>query len=268
MLAPIHKQEAIIPLQEEKEQSMPEQPTVLVVDDELGPRESLRAILKSDYEVLVAVEGEQAVRLVEQKPVDVVLLDLRMPGLSGIRVMEQIKAIDPDIEVILVTGYASYETVLEALRLHAFDYIPKPFNVPHLREMVKRAASHRHGQLSLKHGQEGDLQARNAELEQRIRELTTELTAAKNELETLYDSISHKLSTPLQTIDSLSQVLLTDYGTQLDPPGKDALQRVRAASQSVAQVLEDLLACVVKRLASIWATLKKSLESSNACIWG
>ena len=122
---------------------MTELSTVLVVDDEIGPRESLRAILKPDYQVLVATEGEQAVRFVEQQPIDVVLLDLRMPGLSGLEVLEKIKAIDPSIEVIVVTGYASYETVLEGLRLHAFDYIPKPFNIPHLREVVKRASTQR-----------------------------------------------------------------------------------------------------------------------------
>jgi CheY-like chemotaxis protein len=60
-----------------------EQGTVLVVDDEVGSRESLRAIVKPDYQVLIATEGEQALHLVAQRPVDVVLLDLRMPGLSG-----------------------------------------------------------------------------------------------------------------------------------------------------------------------------------------
>jgi len=121
-----------------------EQPTVLVVDDELGPRESLRTILKPNYRVLVATEGEQAVHIVEQEPVDVVFLDLRMPGLPGMRVMEKIKALDPSIEVIVVTGYASYETVLEGLRLQAFDYISKPFNIFYLRETVKRAILQRY----------------------------------------------------------------------------------------------------------------------------
>jgi DNA-binding NtrC family response regulator len=168
---------------------VPEQSTVLVVDDEVGPRESLRAVLKPDYQVLVAAEGEQAIRVVEQEPVDVVLLDLRMPGLSGIRVMEKIKAIDPSIEVILVTGYASYETVLEALRLHAFDYVPKPFNVPHLREMVKRAATHRHSQGWLQQSsKEDELRAHNGALEQRIIELTAALTAANTEMEVFRDS--------------------------------------------------------------------------------
>lgn len=122
---------------------MPQQLTVLVVDDQLGPRESLRAILKPDYRVLVAMEGEQAVCIVEQEPVDVVLLDLRMPGLSGMQVMAKIKALDSSIEVIIVTGYASDETVREGLCLRAFDYIPKPFNVSYLRETVKRAVAQR-----------------------------------------------------------------------------------------------------------------------------
>jgi DNA-binding NtrC family response regulator len=119
------------------------QPTVLVVEDQLGPRESLRAILQPDYRVLMAIEGTQAIHVVEHEPVDVVLLDLRLPGLSGIEVMEKIKEIKPSVEVIVVTSYASAEAELAVQRLHAFEYIPKPFNVSYLRETVKRAVAHR-----------------------------------------------------------------------------------------------------------------------------
>ena len=171
---------------------MAEQSTVLVVDDEIGPRESLRAILKPDYQVLVASEGEQAVRLVEQQPVDVVLLDLRMPGLSGIQVLEKIKALNPAIEVIVVTGYASYETVLEGLRLHAFDYIPKPFSIPHLRDVVKRAAAQRQ---SWEH--QGAALA-----EQQLRELLRNLGV-----------VSDSLQQSLQTLDQVSQSLQTTYAS-------------------------------------------------------
>jgi len=122
---------------------MPQQPTVLVVEDQLGPRESLRAILQPDYRVLVAVEGEQAIHCVEHEPVDIVLLDLRLPGLSGIQVLEKMKAISPTIKVIVVTSYASYETELEVSRLRGFEYISKPLTVSHLRETVKRAVAQR-----------------------------------------------------------------------------------------------------------------------------
>ena len=181
---------------------MTELSTVLVVDDEIGPRESLRAILKPDYQVLVATEGEQAVSFVEQQPVDVVLLDLRMPGLSGMRVLEKIKTIDPSIEVIVVTGYASYETVLEGLRLHAFDYIPKPFNIPHLREIVKRAATQHHVFLQ-----------RTKEIaEQQSRDLLQDL-----------DTVSHSLRKSLQTLSQVSQTLQNNYATLLSAPSEEVL---------------------------------------------
>ena len=122
---------------------MPQQPTVLVVEDQLGPRESLRAILQPAYRVLVAMEGAQAIHFVEHEPVDVVLLDLRLPGLSGLQVLEKIKALRPAIAVIVVTGYASSETEREVVRLRAFAYIPKPFNISHVRETVKRAVAQR-----------------------------------------------------------------------------------------------------------------------------
>ncbi len=122
---------------------MPQQPTVLVVEDQLGPRESLRAILQPDYRVLMAMEGEHALHLVEHEPVDVVLLDLRLPGLSGLHVLEKLKALSPSLAVIVVTSYGSAETEREVVRLGTFAYILKPFNVSHLRETVKRAVAHR-----------------------------------------------------------------------------------------------------------------------------
>jgi DNA-binding NtrC family response regulator len=179
---------------------MTEPSTVLVVDDEIGPRESLRAVLKPDYQVLVAAEGEQAVQFVEQQPVDVVLLDLRMPGLSGMQVLEKIKSIDPSIEVIVVTGYASYETVLEGLRLHAFDYIPKPFNIPHLREIVKRATTQRH-----------ICQQRAKEMaEKQFHDLLQHLGV-----------VSQNLQQSLQALTEVGQILQKNYTNLLNTPAEE-----------------------------------------------
>lgn len=122
---------------------MPQPSTVLVVDDQLGPGESLRMILQRDYRVLVATEGEQALRLAEQEPVDVVLLDLRLPGLSGLQVLEKIKALNPIITVIIVTGSELEGMVPAELRVLIFEYIAKPFQVAHVRETVKRAVARR-----------------------------------------------------------------------------------------------------------------------------
>lgn len=122
---------------------MPQQPTVLVVEDELGPRESLRAVLQADYQVLLATEGEQALQIIEYAPVDVVLLDLRLPGLSGWQVVNKLKALHPSLKVIVVTSYEPDERVNQELCPHLFAYIVKPFHVSHLRETVKRAVAHR-----------------------------------------------------------------------------------------------------------------------------
>src|SRR5262249_50515423 len=96
--------------------SMADRGRVLIVDDELGVRESLRAILGLEYEVLTAADGTQAIETVARESVDVVTLDLRMPGLGGISVLEQLKRIDPDVEVLIITGYGCFDTAIQGLR--------------------------------------------------------------------------------------------------------------------------------------------------------
>ena len=103
------------------------QARVLVVDDEPGVRESLRAILNGDYEVLTADCGEQALAIVTREPIDIMTLDLKMPGLGGVRVLQRVKQIDPDIEVLIITGNGSLDSAVEGIRLRAFDYLTKPF---------------------------------------------------------------------------------------------------------------------------------------------
>src|SRR5574342_729764 len=92
-------------------------PHVLVVDDEMGPRESLKMILNPHYTVHVAERGGQAIELLSKFPIDLVTLDLKMPGFSGINVLEKVKQYDPDIEAIIITGYCALETSIEGLRL-------------------------------------------------------------------------------------------------------------------------------------------------------
>ena len=116
---------------------------VLIVDDERGVRESIKMLLKSSYEVDLATSGTEAIsKLVEFKP-DVVLLDLRMPDMNGIEVLQNIKNLDKDVEVILVTAYATVDTARKALRLGAFDYLTKPFNPHELETIVSRGIERR-----------------------------------------------------------------------------------------------------------------------------
>lgn len=119
------------------------QPTVLIVDDEPGVRESLRATLAGDCTVHVAVSSDEALSILEKRAIDVVTLDLRMPGIGGMGVLECIKRQDPDIEAIIITGYSSQESRQSGMRLGAFAYVSKPFDIMHVRELVQRAAARR-----------------------------------------------------------------------------------------------------------------------------
>ena len=103
-------------------------PVVLVVDDEPGVRESFHLILDDDYEVIDVPDGAAALDVVRATQVDLVLLDIRLPGMDGIEVLERIKAIDEGLEVILVTAVKTVRTAVAAMKLGAFDYVTKPFD--------------------------------------------------------------------------------------------------------------------------------------------
>lgn len=114
--------------------------SVLIVDDDRGPRESLRLILRSHFEVCTAESGEQALRLVSCHRLDAVTLDLKMPGLSGSKTLAALKKIDPDLEVVIVTGYGTLENAVEVMGLGIFDMLPKPFESQSVLDAVRRAA--------------------------------------------------------------------------------------------------------------------------------
>jgi putative two-component system response regulator len=122
---------------------MPSKETVLVVDDEAGPRESLRMILKPLYEVHTASGGQEALDLIQNKDIDVVTLDLNMPGRLGIDVLKEIRELKPNTEVIVITGYGTLNNAQEAIRFGAGDFISKPFNVAEIISIVSKAFERR-----------------------------------------------------------------------------------------------------------------------------
>src|SRR3954454_10523244 len=96
--------------------------TLLVVDDERDVRDSLWFIFKDEYQILLASEGAEAVRIAQQQNIDTAVVDIRMIGLSGIQTFAELKKVDPAIQVIILTAYETLETAREALRLGATDY--------------------------------------------------------------------------------------------------------------------------------------------------
>ncbi len=130
------------------QQNMPEgatriRPLVLVVDDDPGLRESLRVILEEEYEVLDVPNGLQALDIVSSCQVDLVLLDIRLPGMDGITVLERMRVLDEQVEVILVTAVNEVRSAVTAMKVGAFDYLTKPFDEEEVLSSIGRALEKR-----------------------------------------------------------------------------------------------------------------------------
>jgi DNA-binding NtrC family response regulator len=116
----------------------------LVIDDEETMRDSCRQTLSRDgNRVEVAEDGLTGLAILEKESFDLVILDLKMPGLSGMEVLKKIKEGDSEVMVIVITGYATVEAAVEAMKRGAYDFISKPFTPDSLRVIVKRALERR-----------------------------------------------------------------------------------------------------------------------------
>ncbi len=115
--------------------------SVLIVDDEVGARESLKMILKNDYEVILAKNAEEAFLQIKAHSPDIILLDIILPDLDGLKVLDQIKQNDPDMVVIMITATKTVKTAVEAMKLGAYDYVTKPFDIDELRLIISRSLS-------------------------------------------------------------------------------------------------------------------------------
>jgi len=120
-------------------------PHILVVDDEQRIRDACRMVLTSmGFTVETAVDGPKGLDLIEEKHFDILLLDLMMPNMSGFEVLSRVRDIDPDTVVIVITGYATLEHSIEAMKKGAFDFIPKPFTPDQLRAVVSKSLRYTH----------------------------------------------------------------------------------------------------------------------------
>ncbi len=188
--------------------AMSAQGNVLIVEDEAGPALALKMILKPYYDVYTAERGDAALTILKSTPIDVITLDLRMPGLCGMPLLTRIKEHDPDVEVIVITGYGSLETAVESINLKVFAYVSKPFDVLEILETTKRALQKR----------------RNL---QRLRHIKEEFFA----------NLTHEFRTPLSAIMGYSSILLDEHGGTLTSEQRHALDRIQLNSH-------ELLACV------------------------
>lgn len=124
--------------------------TILIVEDEVGPREAIRMILKPFYELVTACNGEDAIEIIQDQKIDVVTLDLNMPGLTGFDVLRQILKIKPNLEVIIITALAAMPNAQKAIRYGASDFLSKPFHVGEVLSTVRKSFERLNHNLKIK----------------------------------------------------------------------------------------------------------------------
>ena len=178
-----------------------EKPVLLIVDDEEGPRQSLKIVFKGDYHTLIANSAEAALELAADQTVAVAILDIAMTGMSGIELLPRLKAINSATQVIMLTAYETLETARQAIRYGACDYMNKPFDVPAIRASVVRALEKNRSALLL-----DGTNARLHELQQEIdnEKVQREMLRSKSDI---YASILHDINGPLTVISGFIEMI-------------------------------------------------------------
>ncbi|HUF93526.1 MAG TPA: response regulator [Candidatus Limnocylindria bacterium] len=220
---------------------------ILVVDDELGPRESLRMLLKPAYIIQTADSGRVALDEIPRYRPDIVIMDIKMPEMDGLEVLRRIKRADASIEVIMITAYASLETVKLALTHGAFEYLIKPFSRQDLEDVVKRALMRRQADLGARGQVAGlvedmrRLSAKTRQLEEAARRET-----AEQSLRVLQLSILREISrTIVSQIDR--QDVVTGVTAQLRAAlGYDVVSIAAEAPTVNAADAACVIACVIR----------------------
>ena len=207
---------------------------ILVVDDELGMRVGCqRALQSAGYEVDTAESGEQGLQILQSTSVDLVLLDMMMPGIGGSEMLDQIGKLDPNLVCIVITGYATVELAVQAIKKGAYDFIAKPFDSDTLlltveQGMEKRVLSIQARRLAELEAQAEKLAREKAELE-RLDRLKSTFTL----------TVAHELRAPVAAIQSYLRLILDGYIAQEDQA--KYLERAEKRAQAQLELVNDLL---------------------------
>jgi two-component system sensor histidine kinase/response regulator len=193
---------------------------ILIIDDEEPIRDGcLQVLEKSGYAVLAAADGSEGIRIAREAKPDIALIDLKMPQLSGMEVIEILSRDLPDMVLIVITGYATIVSAVEAVQKGTFDYLPKPFSPDRLRLAVQRAIEHRNLKIEAK----------------RLRE-------EKERMEKSFITfVSHEMRSPLVVIRQYIESLKAVAGDRFDKEIADIIERCRCRILGLETMVEHWL---------------------------
>lgn len=193
---------------------------ILIIDDEEVMRDGCTQILsKEGYLVETAENGTIGLEKIKESKPDAALIDLKMPGISGMEVLEKMSEIDPHVVPIVITGYATVESAVEAMKSGAFDFLPKPFTPDELRIIIRRG-----------------LEKRNL-----IKE-TERLREEKKKIEENFITmVTHQLRSPLATVQQYFEVILGGITGEVVPKQKEMIERSSNKIKGLLELINDWL---------------------------
>ena len=199
---------------------MSQKATILVIDDEEAMRDSCSQVLNKDgYMTETAEDGHSGLRKIKEVKPDLVLIDLKMPGMGGMELLEKIGQIDPDIISVVITGYATIESAVEAMKLNAYDFLSKPFTPDQLRIVIGRGMERRR------------LAAESARLRQ-------EKEMMRENFITL---VSHQLRSPLTSVKLYFSVIREGFAGDVTDKQKEIIRKAGDYIDSLLKLINDWL---------------------------
>jgi len=235
---------------------------ILIVDDEPLMCDSLKILLTRDgYETRTSCTGREAMDCFVTQHFDVVLLDMHIPDMNGLQLMDHIRKQCPEAFVVVITGHASVDSTVESLRRGAFDYLRKPFEHEELLKTVKNAMNQKALEKSRQQAEE-ELRKAHEGLERRVEERTRELAEtniqlrreieerkrAEKELQEMNDevkdfvrAVSHDLKNPIISVQGFSSRLLKHFGNELGKNGRAYVDHILANARRMERLVSDLL---------------------------
>ena len=210
------------------------QPHILIIDDEPGIREGCRrALAPQGFSVQTAENGDEGLQIIETDGIDLALIDVMMPGIGGLELIARIHQHDPEIVCIIITGYATVELAVAALKQGAYDFLTKPFTTDDLTLVVNQGVERRQLTLETKRLQSIEAEAqRLAEEKARLEELDRAKVA-------FIRLVTHELQAPISAISTYIDLMLNDY----IPPERqrEYLEKAQERAKEQIDLIADLL---------------------------